>query len=62
MYLVHGCGAPWVRDGSLPVVQVHVSRVYSFADYLDAFDDMMSRKVVGKICVVPTLQPAKARL
>jgi len=37
-----------VQRGKLKPV---VSKVYAFEDYAAAFDDMMNRKVVGKVCI-----------
>ncbi len=30
-----------------------VSKIYNFSNWRMAFDDMMNRRVTGKICVVP---------
>ena len=37
-----------VQTGQLKPV---VSKVYALEDYAAAFDDMMNRKVVGKVCI-----------
>jgi NADPH2:quinone reductase len=41
----------WVRDGKLTPV---ITKSYPLANYLDACDDLMTRKVIGKIVLDPT--------
>jgi NADPH2:quinone reductase len=46
----------WIAEGKLKPL---VSKVYDFSNYMEAFEAMMGRKVVGKIVIKPVNGSAK---
>ena len=40
----------WMQDGKLKPL---VSKVCTFDNYVEAFDDLMNRRAVGKLCIEP---------